>query len=284
MSSDRNGTRRFEERLLVELKQVVSEQAGRQPVTAVTPAAGFAARVRRPRLAAAAGLTAVGTTGAVALMLTVGGASAAAFSVEEQDDGMVRIEISDLRDGDELESALAEAGIPATVDYLPDGMMCRQPRFAMHGAPDDAHHGLLPGESGAVISEDGVTASAGGENSPEPNVDGEANEAPEAGLPAEGIPPGATSVEIGMGEDGTPYASFALNPADFQNGRSLVIETTGSEDVSSLSIAMGEGEVLPCEEIEVPAGQFPPGDGDAVSETEDVVEGHPGESSEGAQR
>ncbi|ASO18447.1 hypothetical protein FHR81_002854 [Actinoalloteichus hoggarensis] len=275
MSSDRNGTGRFQERLLVELKQVVSEQAARQPALAAASTGGLAARLGRPRLAAA-GLTAVGTTGAVALMLTVGGAGAAAFAVDEQDDGMVRIEISDLRDADGLEGALAEAGIPATVDYLPEGMMCRQPRFAAHDMPGgDGPEEPTSAAVGGVDEEGG--ASTGGGMAAEWSADGESFESFGGDIPTGGVPSGGTVVEIGTDEDGQTYAAFTLDPAEFRDGRSLVIETTGSDDVSGLSIATGDGEVLPCVEIEIPADQLPPEGEDGISDTEEVSEGRLGE-------
>ncbi|GAA4015828.1 hypothetical protein GCM10022247_43480 [Allokutzneria multivorans] len=103
-------TERFEDRLLTELKQVVAE---REPVR---PAA-------RWRLAlAATGLAAV----AVPLLFTGGGA---AFALEKQQDGTVRVEIKQLSDAAGLERKLAELGIKAKVDYLPAGKTCRAPRF-----------------------------------------------------------------------------------------------------------------------------------------------------------
>ncbi|WP_216215889.1 hypothetical protein [Amycolatopsis aidingensis] len=126
---------RFEDRLLVSLKQVVSERAAELPATPeTTETAGATSARRRPRLAIAAGVAACGAAGAVALPMALGGSSAA-FAVEPQQDGTVRVEISDLRDAGELEAALGEHGINAVIDYLPEGKMCKQPRFPGTG-PD----------------------------------------------------------------------------------------------------------------------------------------------------
>ncbi|GAB3476395.1 hypothetical protein [Amycolatopsis cihanbeyliensis] len=120
---------RFEDRLLVSLKQVVAERAAEVP-----EAAGAAPARRGPRVAIASGVAACGAAGAVVLPLALGGGSAA-FAVEKEQDGTVRVEINDLRDAEELEAELGEHGINAVIDYLPEGKMCRQPRFPDTG-PD----------------------------------------------------------------------------------------------------------------------------------------------------
>ncbi|MCP3800630.1 hypothetical protein NLX83_15290 [Allokutzneria sp. A3M-2-11 16] len=104
---------RFEDRLLTELKQVVAE---REPVR---PATRW-----RPVVVAAGLVVAAGV--AVPTLLTGGGA---AYALEKQQDGTVRVEIKELSDAAGLERRLGELGIKAKVDYLPAGKTCRAPRF-----------------------------------------------------------------------------------------------------------------------------------------------------------
>ncbi|AOS61667.1 hypothetical protein [Actinoalloteichus hymeniacidonis] len=241
MTSERSATRRFEDRLLVELKEVIAENSSQ-----LQPTPQPARRSRGPRLVAAAGLTALGTTGVVALML---GTSTAAFSVEKQNDGLVRIEISDLRDAEELEDALAEAGIPALVDYLPEGQFCRQPRF-LDQQP------AAPGPEDSIIDEDVEVGGSIMEDGVETSIDGMAgpdDPATGAELDPIAVPDGATSVEIGMDSDGNSYAAFVLNPGDFADGETtLVIEAAGTLPITGLGVSQGQGEVLPCEPVTEP--------------------------------
>ncbi|SDN47152.1 hypothetical protein [Allokutzneria albata] len=123
-------TERFEDRLLTELKQVVAE---REPVR---PAPRW-----RPVAVAAALVVAAGT--AVQLLFSGGGA---AYALEEQQDGTVRVEIKELSDAAGLQRRLAELGIKAKVDYLPAGKTCRAPRFTpMRDKPQNAAGALSTG-------------------------------------------------------------------------------------------------------------------------------------------
>jgi hypothetical protein len=84
-------------------------------------------RRRGPRLAlGAAALVAV----AVALIVSAGGGdSSKAFAVEPHEGGGVTIKVYSLEEADGLEAALADAGIPSQVSWLPAGMTCREPHY-----------------------------------------------------------------------------------------------------------------------------------------------------------
>jgi hypothetical protein len=116
----------FEERLLTRLQAVAAERgaaAAEAEAAWVQPP-----RRRAPRLALGAAVAAAAVT--AGLIVSAGGDNApAAYAVESQADGGVNIEIYELSDSGGLEGALAEAGIPAQVNYLPAGMVCREPHF-----------------------------------------------------------------------------------------------------------------------------------------------------------
>ncbi|MGH3655308.1 MAG: hypothetical protein ACRDUA_01490 [Micromonosporaceae bacterium] len=127
MKSDQRD--RFEDRLLAELKQVVAERPAPEPTPAretVAAARGFGWKLK---LAAIGAAVAAGVAVAVALPLAPGQQDEPAYAVTVQDDGKVRVEIYELKDAEGLERKLEEAGIPAEVDYLPPGKMCREPRY-----------------------------------------------------------------------------------------------------------------------------------------------------------
>jgi hypothetical protein len=115
----------FEERLLSRLQGVVAERGAAAEAEAVVVEAP---RRRAPRLALGGAVAAAAVT--AGLIVSAGGDNApAAYAVESQADGGVNIEIYELSDSAGLEGALAKAGIPAQVNYLPAGMVCREPHF-----------------------------------------------------------------------------------------------------------------------------------------------------------
>ena len=93
---------------------------GRQPAPAW--------RRRGPRLALAGALALAAV--AAALILSAGGDdSSKAFAVEPQEGGGVTIRVYSLEESAGLEDALADAGIPSQVSWLPAGMTCREPHY-----------------------------------------------------------------------------------------------------------------------------------------------------------
>lgn len=123
--TNNSGGGRFEDRLLVELKQVVASRASSAEPTQAPPVRRAA---WRPRLALAGGAATLGLAGAFLLPTFLGNENAA-FAVTENDDGTVTVKINHFSDAEELRRKLADVDIPATVEYLPLGQMCAEPWF-----------------------------------------------------------------------------------------------------------------------------------------------------------
>jgi hypothetical protein len=135
--------KRFEERLLDELRRMVAEH----PRTERPP--------RRPRrLVLAGGLASVAAVAAVAGVFLLTGGASPAYAVSKNDDGTVTVEISSLSDAAGLEQKLRDAGIRAVVQYVPPGKACKQPWPTTPGAPPGLgnDHTVLKG--GVVHTDD----------------------------------------------------------------------------------------------------------------------------------
>ena len=133
----------FEERLLVELRDVVAAE----PIES-------GRRRRSPRrLALAGGLAAVVAAAAIGGVLFLSAGTQAAYAVTKNADGSVTVEIDSLTDAAGLEAKLQAAGVPAVVEYLPVGKMCRQPWYTPAGPA--AGHGMQ--QSSVGPSGDGAT-------------------------------------------------------------------------------------------------------------------------------
>ncbi|GAB3420895.1 hypothetical protein [Flindersiella endophytica] len=105
-----NGT--FEDKLLGQLKQVVTERAA-EPVTR---------RHWRPRLALAGAVAATAAIGIAAPVL-VADRTSPAWAVTQTGD-RIHVTILDYRDAEGLERKLESMGVSAVVDYPPAGMSC----------------------------------------------------------------------------------------------------------------------------------------------------------------
>jgi hypothetical protein len=120
----------FEQRLLARLKAVVAERGA---TAAATEAAGAQVaspswRRRGPRLALGGGVALAAI--AVVLALNAGSDNTSkAFAVEPLDGGGVTIKVHSLEEAAGLEKALADAGIPSQVSWLPAGTACREPHY-----------------------------------------------------------------------------------------------------------------------------------------------------------
>lgn len=115
----------FEDKLLGQLKQVVTERAA-EPVTR---------RHWRPRLALAGAVAATAAIGIAAPVLMADRTSPA-WAVTVGEDGWVKVTIDELRDAEGLERRLEELGIAAEVDLFPaDAAGCRSDRYT--GVQDD---------------------------------------------------------------------------------------------------------------------------------------------------
>lgn len=120
-----NTDQRFEERLLGELQTLVLAEP---PPLAPRPAARG-----RHRLALAGGLVSVLAVAAVAGVGLLTGGAQPAYAVTANGDGTVTVEINSLRDASGLEARLREVGVPAVVQYLAPGTMCKQPWYTPAG-------------------------------------------------------------------------------------------------------------------------------------------------------
>lgn len=133
----------YEEHLLAELREVITRR------TVPTGAPGRIGAVRRPRLRVAIG---IGAAAALALAATIAGPflfgaeDRPAYAVERNPDGSIRVYIREYRDAKGLEARLHQLGVPAVVDYVPNGQQCREPR-ATYVPDDQVPPGLITGLS-----------------------------------------------------------------------------------------------------------------------------------------
>jgi hypothetical protein len=107
------------------------------------------AQLPRRRRALRLGAVAAGITvaaGAV-IALQVGG-SAPAYATVTTTNGVVTVHIKEFLEPKKVEARMAAAGLPAVVDYLPLGQMCRQPRGTAQPLVDDSAKGTLSVSSG----------------------------------------------------------------------------------------------------------------------------------------
>ncbi len=115
----------FEEHLLAQLKNVVATRT----VDSAAPMTGRSARRPRRRLVLAGGaVVAVAAVAAVAGPSVFGLHTSAAYAVERDPDGSIRVSVYDYRDPKGLQRRIEAFGVRAAVDYLPAGMTCREPR------------------------------------------------------------------------------------------------------------------------------------------------------------
>jgi hypothetical protein len=132
----------YEDRLLAELRALVEQNAATAP-----PPRGV--RRRRPRLVVAG--VAGGACAATALIAFAGGDDGStAYAVDRRDDGSVTVEIKALADAAGLERELRAAGVPAEVDYLPLGQMCREGRFKPAAPGGRSSGGMAERADGSV--------------------------------------------------------------------------------------------------------------------------------------
>ncbi len=157
----RHPTAGFEDRLLGGLRALVAER-GAAAAAKTEASTGTSARRRGPRLTLAlvpAGAAVAAAATAALIVPASDGDTPAAYAVEPQPKGMVNVEIRGLEDAKGLEEALRDAGIPASVTYLPTGMACKEPRFRPAPPRDDRTVVLIghvdtsgPGREGVPIA------------------------------------------------------------------------------------------------------------------------------------
>jgi hypothetical protein len=209
---------------------------GAQPATA--------RRRRGPRLAlgAAMALAAI----AVALIFQAGGDdSSRAFAVEPQEGGGVTIEVYSLEDAAGLEEALADAGIPSQVSWLPAGTACREP----HYTPSEVKTPL-----GGTIG--GISGGGPGGAWTIGVMTTEQYRAQRQRY-ARG--------EISAEEFHSSTGNFTLDPAEFRPDQSVVLSGSPApyagdpEGGSIATMGIAEGPVEPCEPVPaLPSGSGGP--------------------------
>jgi len=142
MMSTPHSPEHFEERLLRELREVVAARAASDPLPC-RPVSRARHVVMRRIVVAPVALAAA----AAGTILALGhDGSTPAYAVEPHSDGTVTVEIHSLRDAAGLQSRLRGVGVPAMVDYVPDGKACREPRFRQSSRQSPRGiHPLTPG-------------------------------------------------------------------------------------------------------------------------------------------
>jgi hypothetical protein len=229
----------FEERLLAELKAVVSGRATAARLEAEDRAAEPTWRRLRPRLALGVGFALAAV--AAALVVSAGGDNPSrAFAIVPRAGGGVTIKVYGLEDATGLERALEDAGIKAQVTWLPVGKACREPHYKrsiVHLPGGGSFSGMQMGGPGgptiAVGSTKRYRESFGKHRRGE--------------LPDDEM------------------ANLNLDPAAFRPDQSVVISGTPTpyngdpEGGSIASLGVAEGPVEPCEPVPaLPSGSGGP--------------------------
>jgi hypothetical protein len=115
------------------LSSIVASSATDEPPLGEVTTADFGRRARRRRIGRlAAGLTvAAALAGGMVVgpsLLKDGTGVTPSYAVTKDERGIVFIEVRDFTDAAGLKKRLEELGVPAIVDYVPEGKKCRQPR------------------------------------------------------------------------------------------------------------------------------------------------------------
>jgi hypothetical protein len=217
MTQDEKPRGGYQERLLTELRALAERNAAETPPEPARRR-GLAAR---PKLALA-GIAGGACVASAAIAFTGGdGGGSTAYAVEPHDDGSVTVEISRLEDAAGLERELRAAGVPAEVDYLPLQQTCREPRFEP-----------APGRPFALLGGMAIPVTMGA------------------------VSTGPTELERQLRR----MLSFRLRTGeagDLRAGETLVITSRQGrhpradtpQTMTSISLAIAEGDVAPCDPI-----------------------------------
>lgn len=109
------------------LAAITAQEPGTEPGTAPSTAPRVRRGIRPRRLAFGLAAAVALAAGVVTVPIALKDGAPTSWAVN-LDDGMVTIQIRDFDDAPELERRLKELGVPAMVDHVPTGMMCRIPR------------------------------------------------------------------------------------------------------------------------------------------------------------
>jgi hypothetical protein len=241
---------RFEQRLLRELRRVVSENP--RPATGerelATPPSRFG---RGLRLSLAAGVAAAAAIAVVSALSIGGGGGSKAWAVSSNPDGTVTVQIKSLADADGLQRKLAEAGIRSLVQYVPAGKTCAGGELAPPPGAVTQTKGdpSAPPPAGAQGQGYGFS-SAGGKGADAGPV------TQSSGTPGSGDAPlTSSSLTVRTSPDGS--VEFTISPAA-NSDDTLVIRSQGapagpSEGPGAVSVSQVQGQAQPCKLVDSPA-------------------------------
>ena len=235
----------FEERLLAVLKAVVADRTAAAARTEAEDRTAAKPAWRRlvPRLALGAGIALAAV--AAALVVSAGGDNPSkAFAVVPREGGGVTIKIYSLEEAAGLEQALADAGIPSQVSWLPAGTVCREPHYT-HSEVKTALGGKIGGVGGS-----GPEAWTIGVMTTE-----------QYRIQRQRYARGEISAE----EFHNSTGNITLDPAEFRPDQSVVLSGTpvpynGDPEGGSIeTLGIAEGPIEPCEPVPVlPSGSGGP--------------------------
>ena len=259
-------------------RAAVSDLEAAAAAEAVAPVPSW--RRRGPRLALSAGVALAVV--ATALIVNAGGENTpAAYAVETQPGGGMKIEIYDLSEPEGVEQVLEEAGVASQVNYLEEGMTCREPHYqpsmALLRTLQDHQPQPQPWAGFDYESDDGPLTIAIGDYRQRREMDVEIHQAVRQGDRTLADWPSFVVDPDGFRSDQTLIMTSAPTPDGYQqpvppNSLDQGIEYESGAQIDTVGqIRVAEGEVGPCEPVPATAGPAPvraPAGGWDFSQTE----------------
>lgn len=225
-------------------------------------------RRSRPRLALGAAVALSAVT--AALIVSAGGdRTTAAYAVETQPGGGVKIKIYSLAEPEGVEHALEEAGIASQVTYLEAGMVCREPHYqpsmAMLRTLQEGQPQPQPWAGFDYESADGPLTIAIGDYQQRREMDEEIREAVRQGDASAADWPSFVVDPTGFRPDQTLIMTSSPTPNDYQrpappnSGDQGRFRTSlGQAPIDTVGqVRVAEGEVGPCEPVPAAHGPAP---------------------------
>ena len=221
----------FEDRLLVQLRNVVAER----------PAP--ASRPRRGRLVAASAAVVAAVTAAVLIAL---GGGASAYAVESSPNGSVTVHINRLGDAAGLQRELRAAGIPAVVEYGAAMPACAAGGGGAAGV--SVGGGSAPAPTGPTVTKHAGTPAAPAHVNPAAGPSGAERGLTQSGEPTNSGPSFRTDGEPGPAGQMSTFrvdrsdkgVTFTLDPGTLAPNDRVYI-TTQSGEMDSVGMAVCPG-------------------------------------------
>jgi hypothetical protein len=240
----------FEQRLLLELRQVVADNSPAERGTPARPSR-FG---RGLRISLAAGAAAAAAIAVVSAVSIGGGGGSKAWAVSSNPDGTVTVTVGSFNspaDAEGLQRKLEASGIRSLVQYLPPGKTCAGGELAPPPGAVTQTNGdpSAPPPAGASGQEYGLSAGGGHGRDAGPVTQS-------AGVPPSGQhPSGSESLGIRTAADGS--VEFTISPAA-NSDQTLVIRSQGSlpgqtQGPSTISVSPVQGQAQPCKLVDSPA-------------------------------